>query len=129
MVGAAVVGFIVTKGYAENLAENASGQTPRSVLQLLSDPQALVSEEARQTLSQVASTFTGGDQIVSGVLQVAREALAGSIHEGFVFTFVVVAVAVVAASLVEDIRLEDSQGHPAREQQRRGKRSEVVQTG
>jgi len=128
-VGAAVVGSIVTKGYAENLAENAPPQTPGSVLQMLSDPQALVSEEARQTLSQVASTFTGGDQIVSGVLQAAREALAGSIHEGFVFTFVVVAAAVVATLLVEDIRLEDSHGHPAREQQRRGKRSEVVQTG
>jgi hypothetical protein len=119
-VGTAVVGSIVTKAYADNLAENAPPQTPGSVLQLLSDPQALVSEEARQTLSQVASAYPGGDQIVSGVLQAAREALAGSIHEGFLFTFGAVALAIVAALLVKNIRLEDPQREqPARREHRR----------
>jgi hypothetical protein len=66
---------------------------------------------------------------VGGVLQAAREALAGSIHEGFLFTFFAVAAAIVAALLVEDIRLEGPpQGPPAGEG-RRGKPSEVVRTG
>jgi hypothetical protein len=39
------------------------------------------------------------------VLQAAREALSVSIHDGFVFTFVAVALAIVAALLLDDIRV------------------------
>jgi EmrB/QacA subfamily drug resistance transporter len=65
-VGTAVVGSIVTKGYVENLADNAPPQTPDSVLRLLSDPQALVSEDARQVLSQAASAFPAGTRSSAG---------------------------------------------------------------
>jgi hypothetical protein len=65
---------------------------------------------------------------VSGALQAAREALAGSIHEGFVFAFVALTLTIVAAVLVKNIRLEGfPEEHPARKQ-RRGRHPEVTRT-
>src|SRR5215204_1652663 len=54
-VGTAVVGSIVTKGYAENLADNAPSQAPGRLVSALENPQALVSEDARQALVRAAS--------------------------------------------------------------------------
>ena len=106
-VGTAVIGSLVTSGYATNLQANAPPQAPGQLVSALENPQALVSSEARQALSQAASAFPGGQQVVDGVVQVAREALSSSIHDGFVFTLVAVGLAILAALLMKNIRLED----------------------
>jgi len=106
-VGTAVVGSIVTKGYAENLADNAPAQAPGRLVSALENPQALVSEDARQALVRAASAYPGGEQLVAQVIQTAREALSSSIHDGFVFTLVAVGCAIAAALLMKNIRLEE----------------------
>jgi hypothetical protein len=106
-VGTAVVGSIVTRGYAEGLAKNAPPQAPGPLVSALENPQALVSEQARDALRQAASVFPGGEQLVAQAIQGAREALSNSIHDGFVFTLVAVWGAVGAALLVKNIRLEE----------------------
>jgi MFS family permease len=107
-VGTAVIGSLVTSGYANDLAANAPPQAPTQLVSALENPQALVSDEARQALSQTASAFPGGQQVVDEVIQVAREALSGSIHTGFVFTLFAVGLAILAALLMRNIRLDES---------------------
>ena len=104
-VGTAVIGSIVTKGYAEDLAANAPAQAPGSLVSALQNPQALVSDEARDALAGAA--FPGGEQVVDQVIGTARQALAGSIHEGFVFVLFSVLAATAAALLMKDIYLSE----------------------
>jgi EmrB/QacA subfamily drug resistance transporter len=105
-VGTAVIGSLVTSGYADYLKDNAPPQAPGRLINALEDPNALVSEEARDALDRVASAFPGGEQLVNQILQVAREGLSNSIHDGFVFTLVAIAFAFAAALLMKNIRLE-----------------------
>jgi hypothetical protein len=105
-VGTAVIGSIVTKGYAEGLVANAPPQAPQRLVSALENPQALVSEGARQALMRVASTFPGGEPLVGQVIQTAHESLSNSIHHGFVFVLFTSAFAIIAALLMKNIRLE-----------------------
>ena len=105
-VGTAVVGSIVTKGYAAGLVANAPAQAPERLVSALENPQALVSEGARGALTRAASTFPGGEQLVGQVIQAARESLSNSIHDGFVFVLFASGFAIIAALLMKNIRLE-----------------------
>jgi EmrB/QacA subfamily drug resistance transporter len=105
-VGTAVIGSIVTKGYTEGLVANAPPQAPQRLVSALENPQALVSEGARAALTRTASTFSGGEQLVARVIQTARESLSNSIHDGFVFVLFASGLAIIAALLMENIRLE-----------------------
>jgi EmrB/QacA subfamily drug resistance transporter len=109
-VGTAVIGSLVTSGYVNDLEANAPPQAPSQIVSALENPQALVSNEARQALSQAAAAFPGGQQVVDGVVQVARESLSGSIHDGFVFTLFAVGLAILGALLMKNIRLEERGG-------------------
>jgi len=106
-VGTAVIGSLVTSGYVDYLNDNAPPQAPAQLINALEDPNALVSDEARDALDRVASAFPGGEQLVDEILQVSREGLSSSLHDGFVFTFVAVALAIVAAIFMKNIRLEE----------------------
>jgi EmrB/QacA subfamily drug resistance transporter len=108
-VGTAVIGSLVTSGYADYLKNNAPPQAPGRLIDALEDPNALVSEQARNALDRAASAFPGGEQLVDQILHVAREGLSGSLHDGFVFTLVAVAAAIVASLLMKNIRLGDQQ--------------------
>nr|MBA2712061.1 hypothetical protein [Rubrobacteraceae bacterium] len=112
-VGTAVIGSLVTSGYADHLKNNAPPQAPGRLISALDDPNALVSDEARDALDTVGSAFPGGEQLVTQILQVARVGLSNSIHDGFVFTLVAVAFAIVAALLMKNIRLGDQGAAPA----------------
>src|SRR5215210_1544341 len=107
-VGTATVGSIVTRGYADGLADGAPPQVPDRLVSALQNPQALVSEGARRALERAASAFPGGEQVVSETIRTARVALSNSIHAGFVFTLCAVVTAVFAALLMKNIRLEES---------------------
>src|SRR5829696_430528 len=109
-VGTAVVGSIVTKGYAENLADNAPAQAPDRLVSALENPQALVSEGAREALLRAASAFPGGVQLVAQMIQTARESLSDSIHDGFVLTLVCTLAAVGVSLAMKNIRLEAPAG-------------------
>ncbi len=109
-VGTAVVGSFVTRGYAEDLAANAPSQAPADLVSALDNPQALVSDEARVALSEAASAFPGGEAMVDEVVDVAREALSGSIHDGFVFILVAVGASILAALAMKNVRLEKQPG-------------------
>jgi MFS family permease len=106
-VGTAVIGSIVTKGYVEGLRDNAPAQAPGRLVTALENPQALVSEGARQALTRAASAFPGGQELVEQVIRGGREALSDSIHDGFVFVLFAVGCAVGAALLMKNIRLEE----------------------
>ena len=106
-VGAAVVGSIVTKGYAEGLAANAPAQAPGRLVSALENPQALVSDAAREALVRAASAFPGGAQLVEQVIQTARQALSDSIHNGFVFILFAVGSSIAATLVMKNIRLEE----------------------
>jgi len=104
-VGTAVIGSLVTSGYADYLNENAPPQAPGRLINALEDPNALVSEQARNALDRVASAFPGGEQLVEQILKVSREGLSNSLHDGFIFTLVAVSGAIIAALLMKNIRL------------------------
>jgi MFS family permease len=106
-VGTAVIGSLVTSGYADYLNDNAPPQAPARLINALEDPNALVSEQARNALDRVASAFPGGEQLVDQILQVSREGLSNSLHDGFVFTLIAVSAAIVAALLMKNIRLDE----------------------
>jgi EmrB/QacA subfamily drug resistance transporter len=105
-VGTAVIGSIVTKGYAEGLVANAPPQAPERLVSALENPEALVSEGAREALARAASAFPGGEALVGQVIQAARESLSNSIHNGFVFVLFASGFAIIAALLMKNIRLE-----------------------
>jgi MFS family permease len=106
-VGTAVVGSIVTKGYAEDLAGNAPARAPGRLVSALENPQALVSDAAREALVRAASAFPGGAQLVEQVIQTARRALSDSIHDGFVFILFAVGLSIAGALVMKNIRLEE----------------------
>jgi hypothetical protein len=108
-VGTAVIGSLVTSGYADYLNNNAPPQAPGRLIRALEDPNALVSEQARNALDRVASAFPGGEQLVAQILQVSREGLSDSLHDGFVFTLIAVSGAIVAALFMKNIRLGDQE--------------------
>ena len=106
-VGTAVIGTLVTSGYAEGLRANAPEGAPDRLLAALGEPNALVSPEALDALERVASSLPGGERLVSGLLGAARESLAGAIQTGFLFVLVAAAVSVAGALLMENLRLKD----------------------
>ena len=106
-VGTAVVGSLVTSGYARDLRADVPPQAPDRLVSALENPQALVSDEARDALSRAVSEFPGGEQVLDGVLSAARGALSGAIHAGFVLILFTTAAATVSALLMKNLRLED----------------------
>lgn len=106
-VGTAVVGSLVTSGYARDLRADAPERAPDRLVSALENPQALVSDEARDALSRAVSQFPGGEQVLDGVLSAARGALSGAIHAGFVLILFTTAAAIAAALLMKNLKLED----------------------
>lgn len=65
-----------------------------------------MSAGARASLSRAASGLPGGERLLEQVLQIARESLSNSIHEGFVFILVAVSFSIIAALIMRNVRLD-----------------------
>lgn len=107
-VGTAVVGSLITSGYARDLEANAPEQAPDRLVSALDNPQALVSDEARDALSKAVSAIPGGPALLNDVIETARTALSDAIHSGFVVILVTTALAIGAALLMKNIKLEEN---------------------
>jgi EmrB/QacA subfamily drug resistance transporter len=125
-VGTAVIGSLVTSGYVDYLKNNAPPQAPVRLINALEDPNALVSDQSRAALDRVASVFPGGERLVEQILQVSREGLSAALHDGFVFTLIAVAFAIVAALLMKNIRLGEQGAAPVADP---GSRQDRLVTG
>jgi len=77
-------------------------------------------------LDRVASAFPSGERLVEQILQVSREGLSESIHDGFVFTLAAVAFAIIAAILMKNKRLGEQGAAPVADP---GSRQERLVTG
>jgi hypothetical protein len=106
-VGTAVVGSLVTSGYARDLRADAPQQAPGRLVSAPENPQAPVSEEARDALSRAVYGFPGGERALDGVLSAARGALSGAIHAGLVLILCTTAAAIAATLLMKNLKLED----------------------
>jgi hypothetical protein len=111
-VGTAVVGSLVTSGCSRDLRADAPQQAPDRLVSALENPQALVSEGARDALSRAVSGFLGGERVLDGVLCAARGALSGAIHAGFVLILCTTAAAIAATLLIKNLKLEDPAAAP-----------------
>lgn len=114
-VGTAVVGSLITSGYARDLKANAPEQAPDRLVSALDNPQALVSDEARDALSQAVSAIPGGPALLNDVIETARTALSDAIHSGFVVILVTTALAIGAALLMKNIKLEENKPETSEE--------------
>jgi EmrB/QacA subfamily drug resistance transporter len=104
-VGTAVIGSLVTSGYVSNLQGKIPAGAPEPLASTLRDPDALVGGQALRALSEAAAA-PGGSGAAQALLAAAREALAGAIRGGFLFAVGAAALAVVAALLMRDLRLD-----------------------
>ncbi|MDP9374812.1 MAG: MFS transporter [Chloroflexota bacterium] len=111
-VGTAVIGTLVTGGYADELAAKTPPGVPPPVVAALQDPRILVSEEALRGFADAAAAFPGGQGAAQRLLEAARAALAGSIQDGFRFVLVAGTLAVVGALLAENLRLKEQPAVP-----------------
>lgn len=109
-VGTAAIGSIVTRGYADRLDANVPAAVPDRLVSALDNPQALVSDGARQALERAVSAFPGGEQVLGQVIYTARNALSDSIHAGFVLVLVATSAAVAVALVMKNVRLEAPAG-------------------
>lgn len=99
-VGTALMGTLVSAGYAGTLTSNIPPGTPADLAHAIKNPDALVSQDALRALSQAASTVTNGEQQVRALLEVARHALAVGIHQGFLMVAVTSALAILASLMI-----------------------------
>ncbi len=107
VAGAALLGSVVTGGYTSRFAENTPANAPEALLSALEDPDALSNRQALDALSASASQVPGGDRLVGELLGVARDSLSGAIISGFIVALVGIGLALVAAFLMKDLRLDD----------------------
>jgi MFS family permease len=112
-VGTALIGTFVTSGYVRGLNAGSLAGVPPELLQTVERPDALVSPEALEGLSAAAANLPNGQALVEQLLQVARASLADSLYVGFMVVFVAAALAVGAALLMPDVRIDKQQVVPA----------------
>jgi len=117
-VGTAIIGSIVTAGYVRNLEREAPEGAPDRLVGALEDPNALVSPEALRALESAASRIPGGTGLVDGLLDTARESLAGAIQSGFLLVLGTTVLALLGALFMENLHLKDKAALAEEERQK-----------
>lgn len=93
------------------IGEGKARKAPGSLVSTLENPQAPVSDEARDAFTGAASACPEGEQVVDRMVRVARQALYGSIHRSFVFVLFS-ALAAIAAAFVIKAGTAENNGEP-----------------
>lgn len=115
-VGTALMGTIVTAGYARAFAANVPQDATPEVLHAIKNPDALVSPEALRLLTQATAALPNGDQLLRALLDTARHALAIGIHDGFWMLTIVSALGIAAAFMIPHLDFKkraQTMGNPA----------------
>ncbi|NTU80203.1 MAG: MFS transporter [Chloroflexales bacterium] len=98
-MGTALVGTLVTSAYRASLTASAPEGAPEAAVRTLESPNALTSAEALAKLAEL----TGGSP--EALLEAARIALAGAIHNGFLAMLGAGLLAVACAALLPNLTL------------------------
>jgi len=113
-VGTAVIAWLVTSNYTQNLATHAPKGTPSSLLSLLASPNALTNASSQAALKATAAAAHVSN-LVEPLLTAARTALSTGIATGMLFVFGCGVLAVLTAFLLPHIPLNktpnDKTGH------------------
>jgi hypothetical protein len=111
-VGTALIGTLVTSGYTAGLAAHVPQGVPTEAVTALNSPNALVSPEALQRLSQLMAQVPNGTQLMQDLLTAARVGLAGAIQRGYLFTLGATILALGSCFLIGKLRLSESAAPP-----------------
>ncbi len=103
--GTALIGTLVTNGYISRLAAGAPPGVPEPAIAALHSPNALINQEALQSLNLLMTTVPHSTEVTQALLASARFALADAIQGGFFFMFGVAVVAVLGTFLLKPVHL------------------------
>jgi EmrB/QacA subfamily drug resistance transporter len=111
-VGVALIGTLVAAGYYGTLQAHVPPGVPTELLHAIEHPDALVSPEAMQTLTQLTAALPDGPALMTVVLDAARSALTVGIQHGFILGAVLTGLCVLGAILMPDLRLDRKHAPP-----------------
>lgn len=105
-VGTALMGTMVAAGYTNALLANLPAGITTGLTQALKHPDALVSPSALQALEQAANSLPNGEQLMQSLLEIARDALAAGIHQGFWMVTIASALSILVALMIPPLDLK-----------------------
>jgi EmrB/QacA subfamily drug resistance transporter len=104
--GTAVIGTLVANSYVARLTAGAPTGTPGEAVSALHSPNALINQEALQSLAQLMATAPNSIQMTQTLLDTARIGLANAIQAGFFFMLGAAILALAGAFLTANLRLD-----------------------
>ncbi len=110
-IGTALMGTFVAAGYAGTLTANLPPGTTDELAHAISSPDALVSANALQALTQAAAVLPNGEVLMQMLIHVARQALAAGIHQGFWMVTAASALALGISLLIPHLNLKQHRTH------------------
>lgn len=105
-VGTALIGTIVTGGYAARLMANVPQEVPAEAIEALHSPNALVDPNALAQLNELMGALPNGAQLTESLISAARYGLAEAIQGGFYLMLIGGSVALISSFFVANIRLD-----------------------
>jgi EmrB/QacA subfamily drug resistance transporter len=119
-IGIAIMGSFLTGHFASGVQANLSAQAraaiPPRVISQFSNPQVLLSAQARQALQQVFARMPNGQALLTALTAAIRRALAASLHDVFVVGLAIAILAAIAALFLKEIPLRGQEGQETSEQ-------------
>lgn len=106
-IGTAIVGSVITQSYITGVIQHAPAGVPPAALATLDNPNALVSQDALDTLATVLAPYANGSDLLQTLLGVARLALENALRHGFILMLVVILLALVCGLFIEKLKLAE----------------------
>ena len=130
-VGLAVLGSIMNNRFLTDfvgqIPQNIKDSVPMNeIITLAHNPQALVSQQAQESLKQMLSQGTSDPAVYGQVMHILREALSSAITQAFLIGFIISAAGLAAAFFLQEIPMrEDHPRHGKHELKTKDKGSET----
>lgn len=105
-MGTALIGTVVTGGYAARLLANAPQGVTTEAVEALHSPNALVDPAALAGLQQLMAAIPNSEALTESLINVARYGLADAIQTGFYLMLGGSFIALLCSFFVADIRLD-----------------------